>query len=350
MKTTEYQKQRDAILNRPMCFREVAVGDIEAIDEKHYNVAGITVEVIPDVARRLDKLIGTNRQQMDQVKKYYGDRGATNLRNYLGKSVKPSKKIVLQASPSTGKITSVERIGEHMIVPNTFFDFADMFMDQNDYLPYKLQFNNNRIHLMLEAVNPQYHSLLKGDDVLSNGIMLSWQPGHMDVSNFYVRLVCTNGMTSTITDNLAHTSTATPEDLFQMLNLPHNKLLMHDNLAILQEKVIEAAQCTASLREMKTAKELLLDNGVEDVIAEEYVPYKTIVKEYKEAGHRINAKNRAFAEGNMNIWELYNNLTEFATHNLALSQHDPRRTSILNESMNLLNKERDLKPRLSLNL
>ena len=55
MKTTEYQKQRDAILNRPMCFREVAVGDIEAIDEKHYNVAGITVEVIPDVARRLDK-------------------------------------------------------------------------------------------------------------------------------------------------------------------------------------------------------------------------------------------------------------------------------------------------------
>lgn len=349
METIEYQKQRDEILDSPLCYREAAIEDIEAIDDNHYNVAGMTVEVIPDVARRLDKLIGTNSQQVGQVRKYYGDRGATSLRNYLGRSVKPGRKIVLQANATTGRVQSVERIGEHMIVPQTFFDFADMFMDRNDYLPYQLQYRDNKIHLMLESVKPQYHSLLKGDDVLSNGIMLSWSPGEMAVSNFYVRLVCTNGMTQVMDENLAHTSTATPQVLSQMLYLPDNQLLMKDNLAILQEKVIEAAQCRASLREMKTAKDVLLANGVEDVVAEEYVPYKTLVNEYKEAGHRINAKNRAFAEGNMNMWELYNNLTEFATHNNEFSKHDPRRTSILIQGMNLLDRERDLKPRLTLN-
>ncbi|MBR5639534.1 MAG: hypothetical protein IKW83_07195 [Muribaculaceae bacterium] len=349
METAEYQKQRDEILNRPMCFREAAVEDIEALDDKHYKVAGMTVEVIPDVARRLDKYIGTNSQQVGQVKRYYGEYGATNLRNYLGRSVKPGKKVVLQANATTGKVTGVERIGEHMIVPQTFFDFADMFMDRNNYLPHKMEFRDNRIHLMLEATNPQYHSLLKGDDVLSNGIMLSWQPGQMAVSNFYVRLVCSNGMTRVIDENVARTSTATPQVLTEMLYLPDNQLLMSTNLSTLQEKVIEAARCRASLREMKTAKEILLSNGVDDVVAEEYVPYKELVKEYKEAGHRINAKNRAYAEGNQNVWELYNNLTEFATHNHEFTSHDPRRTSILIESMNLLDKERDLKPRLTLN-
>ena len=349
METTEYQKQRDAFLNRPMCFREAAVEDIEALDDKHYNVAGMTVEVIPDVARRLDKIIGTNSQQVGQVRKFYGDKGATNLRNYLGRSVKPGKKVVLQANPTTGMVQSVERIGEHMIVPQTFFDFADMFMDRNDYLPYKMEFRDNKIHLMLTAVNPQYHMLFKGDEIISNGMLLSWRPGQMALDNFYIRLVCTNGMTRIINENMARTSTASPQVLSDMLYLPDNQLLMSNNLTTLQEKVIEAARCTASLREMKTAKELLLNNGVEDVVAEDYVPYKELVKEYKEAGHRINAKNMAFAEGNLNVWELYNNLTEFATHSTQLTQRDPRRTAILIQSMNLLDKERDLKPRLTLN-
>lgn len=348
METIEYQKQRDEFLGHPMCYREVAIEDIEALDDKHYNVAGMTVEVIPDVAARLDKMIGTNRHQVGQVKNFYGDRGATNLRNYLGKSVKPGKKVVLQANPTTGRVQSVERIGEHMIVPQTFFDFADMFMDRNNYLPYQMQFRDNKIHLMLESAHPQYHSLLKGDDVLANGIMLSWRPGLIDVANFYVRLVCTNGMTRVIDENVARTSSATPQILSEMLYLPDNQLLMNTNLSMLQEKVIEAARSKASMREMKTAKEILLSNGVDDVVAEEYVPYKELVKEYKEAGHSINAKNRAFAEGNLNVWELYNNLTEFATHNHEFTSHDPRRTSILVQSMNLLDKERDLKPRLSL--
>ena len=49
------------------------------------------------------------------------------------------------------------------------------------------------------------------------------------------------------------------------------------------------------------------------------------------------------AKSDKTMWEIFNMLTYFATHNDAWSPHDLRRSSLMESSMGLLLKKRDIK-------
>jgi hypothetical protein len=56
----------------------------------------------------------------------------------------------------------------------------------------------------------------------------------------------------------------------------------------------------------------------------------------------MDAKNLAQAKSDKTMWEVFNMLTFFATHNEVWSPHDIRRSSLMESCMALLLKKRDI--------
>ena len=118
----------------------------------------------------------------------YGDQGVTNLRNFFGQAgSKKSERIVLTANTKTKKIVEATPIKNRMITPNVFFDFAEMFMDKNQYSPEKVEFTeeaSDRISMLMKPVNEQIMEFSKGDEFLANGVYLMWTPGEVSMGNY----------------------------------------------------------------------------------------------------------------------------------------------------------------------
>ena len=54
-------------------------------------------------------------------------------------------------------------------------------------------------------------------------------------------------------------------------------------------------------------------------------------------------KELAMAISNMNVWQLFNILTAFASHTTLWGEHDIRRSMLMSNSVDFLNSKRDIK-------
>ena len=56
----------------------------------------------------------------------------------------------------------------------------------------------------------------------------------------------------------------------------------------------------------------------------------------------MDNEHMALAKSDKTVWELYNMLTYFATHNKVWAPHDIKRANLMESSTNLLLKKRDI--------
>lgn len=100
---------------------------------------------------------------------------------------------------------------------------------------------------------------------------------------------------------------------------------------------------TETLNEVKMANKLLTSLGVEEVEAEEIVPYAQLIDRYTAAGYDMKHTPLAQCRSHINMWELLNRITYFASHNPIWSTEDNRRSALMTESSKLLIRPRDIK-------
>ena len=91
------------------------------------------------------------------------------------------------------------------------------------------------------------------------------------------------------------------------------------------------------------ANKLLTSLGVEEVEAEEIVPYAQLIDRYTAAGYDMKHTPLAQCRSHINMWELLNRITYFASHNPIWSTEDNRRSALMTESSKLLIRPRDIK-------
>jgi hypothetical protein len=197
MTTNEFNRIKQQVLERPICYREVEAKEIVALGENHYTVGSATLEVAPQIAEVIDRFAGIKQGQSRIAQDSYGEQGLTNLRNFFGQAeVKGGKRLVLAADTQSRQIVNAIPIKDKMITPDVFFDFAEMFMDKNNYLPVRVEHTHSIKTGVSIVMKPVYEEIMEyapGDKFLSNGLYLTWNPGEISLGNYYVRLVCSNG-------------------------------------------------------------------------------------------------------------------------------------------------------------
>ena len=74
------------------------------------------------------------------------------------------------------------------------------------------------------------------------------------------------------------------------------------------------------------------------------MPYSKLLDLYAEAGYDSRNFNTAQAKSNIMMWDVFNKLTDFASHSPLWQADDNRRSSLMQDSMKLLQRKRDIRP------
>ena len=344
MDNTDYQILKDKILLQPTIYREVDKNEIVAVDETHYRVGNAVVEFSPEMAEDMDRFVGLKTGQSKLAQDSYGDSGVANLRNFFSQARhKRNEKIVLVADAETKSVTSVHQTPKHLIPPASFFSFAEMFMDKNRYEPDAVDFGNGaEISIRMRSLDPQIMSFAKGDDFIADGVWLSWTPVEIAMGNYYERLVCRNGMTQVTQNRQMHLDSLEDEQKVRLL-LGNSNGFLRQNLAVMLKNAQTAIATQASVRELGLGARILQQAGVEPETVSKLLPYKENVERYEQAGCPTNAEGLAMAVSNMTVWDEFNVLTAFASHNKVWHSHDIRRTMLMSRSVDFLNRKRDIR-------
>jgi len=347
MDTSEYNKIKNEILNSPIRYRELEAKEIIALGENYYQVGNTSFQVDPKVADKIDEYAGIRTGQTNLAYGSYGDQGVTNLRNFFGQAnVYRGGHIVLTADTNSKQVVDAIPVKEGLIPPSSFFSFVEMFMDKNRYYPDKIEYlkgSFNSVAIIMKPETERFMEYAKGDEFLYNGVFFLWKPGEITMGNYYIRLVCTNGSTQTTQSAISKVHSLSYENIQKLLDLNAETGPFKQNLEKMLSSARKAMNTKASVNELGLAIRLLKQQGLKEDDANEIIPYRETKEQYENAGYHMNSKQMSLAKSDKSMWEVFNMLTAFASHNTIWSPQDIKRSSLMESSMNLLLKERDIK-------
>jgi len=353
MDSQTYSRRRNAFISAQMPFRVVEPQDLISTGENTYMINGLELSVEPEVCEQLDAFIGVSRQQSKAVADTFGNNGIRDLRNYLAlsNSIEKAGRIALIADPEQRKIVGATHLKKEAIPARSFFDFLDMFMNDNGYTPDKFYTNDNGqggITVSLLPNNAIYDEFAPEEVFMTNGVWFRWNLGEVEAGNYYQRMVCSNGQMETVERKIARTNRLDEASVRQMLSLSQDGTFIGANLKRMRQNALLAMQTDASVGEVRIANWLLARYGADDATVEEIAPYDQLTNMYAAAGYDMKHFQLAQARSDVNMWDLFNRITSFATHNKEWGEEDNRRSGLMLESVRLLNRPRDIKKYISI--
>lgn len=95
--------------------------------------------------------------------------------------------------------------------------------------------------------------------------------------------------------------------------------------------------------ELTYVSRILDAQGVDEQTAEVISPYRSDPQAYADSGHDISHGRANEIMSSRNVWDVYNDLTRFATHNDVWEKEDNRRGLLKAAAVNFLGRERDIR-------
>lgn len=348
-----YLSTRDSLLQQ-VCpyFKVVNRSELFSVGDNAFNIGGIVLSTSPEVSNRIEKFIGVTHKQTETVGKAFGEQGMNNFRNYMtiSSSYTDTDSLALVADPESRTIKSVVPMKAKVIAPMVFFGFLEMFMDKNKYTPDSIEIDDDGIGLVAR-LSPEKENITvidENDSIIDNGLWFSWNPGEVNDGNYYIRQICSNGQTAIVKNELGHSFELDDKRLRQLLDLPQNDGFMKSTLGKFVEAAKTAMHTSASLREVSKAAKILRQCHVPEQKSMGLAPIKQLEDEYSKAGYTVGGLYEASMKSNMNMWQLHNAITQYASHTTDWGENDSRRTSLMMLTMKLLMEKRDIKEYVSI--
>lgn len=345
MTSKEYEIRRDELLRQQAPFVVMEKNGLVAEGENYYRIGDVPVEVTAEVQSELDLLIGLKSKQSNGFRDAYGDRAVAGLRNSfaMADSVSDSRKFVLIANPSERIVDGIVPIREEVIPMRSFFDVVEIFADKHGYEVDQLQSYGNAVYgiiVRLMPVRPQYDAPVLDDEFVTNGLYMKWNIGEIELGSYYLRLVCLNGQMQLSEKALEHVHRIDDRRVEELLCAPDKAGVIARNWDAFKHAVNIADETTASLAEVQYGKKLLLRHGAPENLAEQLMPYSRLLEMYGAQGLHVPARQ---AKSDINMYELFNRLTDFASHTTLWEQNDSRSSSLMQDSMEFLMRKRDIR-------
>lgn len=343
-----YITRKAAFLHEQEPYLVLSKEELVAERDNFYRIGETAIEVSPIVQDQLDTLIGLRRTQRKGLTETFGEDAIVNFRNSLAMAncVDKPMSFALVANSNELIVDGIIPLKGQVIPMESYFNLLEMFVDKHSYEIEMMESSHNGIYgitTRLTPIHPQYDVFFGNDEFMTNGFYLKWNLGEIEVGNYYIRLVCSNGAVETKEHSLAHVQSIDDHKIKELLNSPNKSSLIRNNLNRIKEIAQIASQTPASLNEVYCGRKLLTRHGAPADLAEQLMPYSKLLNEYERHGYDTHIPTMR-AKSNIMMWDLFNNLTEFASHTSLWDKNDNRRTSLMQDSVGLLQRKRDILP------
>ena len=346
MNNSEFQYQKKQFTQGLWPQKAIELSEVLHVGDNVYSVGGAEIEAVDSFTKSYDRIIGINSRQRDMVKEASGENGLTNYRNYINvaSNIQKAKTVVVIASPENCQLTEIIPIVDEYISPSLFFDFAEIIAEESGYTISDIKYNNSDrmcITVTYANLSGHPHSFGLNEEFMMDGFYLQWTPAQIELGHYYERLVCSNGQMVREARKEFTLYRLSSNEIRQMIEQVKNKQFLTNGIERFGRLLTRASESRISLAEMSKAQKLLISNGIQEEYAENLIPYMGVRNSYEKAGYYDHHKEHLM-KGEGFIWDTYNVLTEFATHNQIWQKHDHRRINIMNGAVALLQREPDI--------
>ena len=326
----------------------VEVPGTEHFGRNVFSVQGTNVLATDFVAAALDEYTGFTREQQSYIAKATGEEGVRDFRNYLAaaSSIANPTKVALVANPQSRTVINVIPVKDDLITSESFFDFAEMFMDHNNLTPTVYEMGGNAsagITLHMGSNNPEVRAFAPGEDTLINSYFLKWNLGQIELGRYYERLVCSNGMSEMVPSVKAKITALDDRSIRGILAIPQNGDMLDMSYDRFASKAQLAMNTRASMSELHTVSKMLQRFAASDDAVREIAPYDEELDIYTKSGYPVHSYKPTEALSSMNVWDLFNGVTRYASHTAEWAGNDNRRTMLQGEAFAFLNRPRDIR-------
>lgn len=329
------------------------VGRMDVDSEKQrgrnvFSIEGTDVLATDYVAAVLDNYNGFSKEQKKVVYKASGEDGIRDFRNYLAaaSSIADPSKLAFVANPASHTVVNVIPVKDNIIDSDTFFDFAEMFMDDNGLTPSDWEVGgdfSSGIILHMDSNSPDVRSFADGEDTLVNSYFLQWNLGQIQLGRYIERLVCSNGATETVQSVKARLNEFNDKSIREFLGIPKNGNMLDSMYDKYSTAALTAKDTRASLRELKSVARRLEAYQVGPQAANLIAPYQEELNQYTAAGYAVDELKPENVLASMSVWELYNAVTSYASHTQEWDATDNRRAMLQGEAFRFLLHPRDIR-------
>ena len=230
MDSKSYTAWRDNFIASQLPYRIVEPQELISSGENTYLMHGLELEVEPNISEQIDAFIGVSPRQSRAVTDTFGANGIRDLRNYLAlsNSVEKAGKLALIANPKERKIVGATHLKQEAIPAEGFFDFLEMFMNDNGYTPdtfYTSGSLQGGVTVSLVPNVPTYNEIEKDEEFMTNGVWFRWNLGEVEAGNYYMRMICSNGHMVRSERKIAHSYQLNDTNISKMLALPRTEFI-----------------------------------------------------------------------------------------------------------------------------
>lgn len=194
-------------------------------------------------------------------------------------------------------------------------DLIKSYLESNDkdILLHNMNFNPQtlQIETQIRDTQSRIDVFNDGEDIWNSGFNINFGEHLTSISPFLLRLICTNGLTSTqiVANRYLKTNNLKQNTFFKLIN----KTVDSDLSGVVRDNCDRLRKSNASVRELFSARDILLGHSKE--LANEYFDDAEVQEAYKP--YKIKYKNSRWlssANSNVNGYKLFNNLTHCASH------------------------------------
>ena len=250
------------------------------------------------------------------------------------------------ADPERKAVVNVIPVKDSVITSDDFFDFAEMFMDRNNMFPTDYEHSDSLstgVTLHIGSNTPDVRTVVDGEDFLMNSYFLRWNLGQIELGRYYERLICSNGQIETVHQVEAKMLSLDDTSIKRMLALPQDESALDSSFERLREHALTAINTRASLSELGFVHKLLSRYLVGTERLKELAPYNEELNYYQQRGFGKEGLRPHETLASMTVWDLYNGVTAFASHNTDWHINDNRRSGLQGAIYNFLLRPRDIK-------
>lgn len=339
MELTTFRQRVSVTKNGISPYKIIRLDELRRVEEDVYSVDGVDVRFTPKAQRSLIKVVGTSKRQLETVKKCSGEAGRANFQNYLtvAANISQERQVVLVADKASRIVTDVIVPVEEFIPAEAFFDFTELFVEHTHTEVEKIERSlqgDMDIRVYFKPSNPIVMSLGEGEDFITNGMYLQWNGSSIVLGNYFVRLVCMNGQTMQIHNRTSVLYSMKQKGVDGLLAMASSNELITMGFMKFKEEALEAMSTIMSLWELGRIYELLTTPEIElpAPLAASIVPYHEKKEHFMHRGIDVAGREK-LVKTDVTWWQLYNKLTNFATHTTELAPDDIVRGRIIKLAM-----------------
>jgi hypothetical protein len=347
---SEYYNIKKTIEDSAPLIKIVSLAELNFMDDNILNVGGRQVMLSENTMSNLMKHISIPVRQQTNLKRQYGKKGFNELGNILLKANSNISKrnLLFTFDKKSGNLSQIKKVDNSIIPLSAGFSLVDILRNHFNLKTSEVLYDSSDYGFSVNMYFPNEQDIQlldKGEEHIF-GITVDMNPDNIVLSSFVNRLVCENG--TVVQDNLSKNRLSSIDygDVKKAINIVDDFKLNIPQL--LQERYDQSKNTKASISEIEKSIGYLTEVNIPKEIVMQSFPMDKYKHDYMKIDidlNKISNKEKKLAKSDMTIWEMYNRLTEFATHTEYLTPNSISRNKIMTQAGNIIMRKKfDLMP------